>query len=176
MTKIQTLTTTPKILTSPSECKTPYMTTFGKKSCIIWLLLIENMTKNSFWWTNALHNNTTREYHVVMQIQNIINYNHVVTTNSNQMTWLHVTIYSHTQVTKYSEKQQGVEGQFKMRSQNSMGNALWGTKIVRYDHSHFVWSDWSDMTRLRTGNGVSHQCTLLMVLVINPSYFFVLYI
>jgi hypothetical protein len=40
--------------------------------------------------------NSAREDHVVMQIQNIINYNHVVITNSNQMTLLHMTIYSHT--------------------------------------------------------------------------------
>ena len=48
--------------------------------------------------------NTGRENHVVVQIQNIINYSHVVITTSNQMTRLHMTIYNHTQMTKYSEK------------------------------------------------------------------------
>ena len=60
-----------------------------------------------------------------------------------------------------------------MRSKNPMGNASWETKFVQYDRSHFVWSDWSDMTRLRTGNGVSHQWTLLLDLVRNPNHFFV---
>ena len=117
--------------------------------------------------------NSARENRVIMQIQNIITYSHVVITNSNQMTLLHMTIYSHTSITKYSEKRQGVEGRPKMKPQNPMGNVSWGTKTVRYDHSHFVWSDWSDMTKLRTRNGASHQWTLLPDLVRNPSHFFV---
>ena len=66
-----------------------------------------------------------------------------------------------------------VQGRPKTRSQNPMGNAPWGTKVVRYDHSHFVWSAWSDMTRLRTKNDASHQCTLLPISVISPSHLFV---
>jgi hypothetical protein len=38
--KIEMLTTRPKIMTSPSECKVPNMTHFNKQSCIIWLLLV----------------------------------------------------------------------------------------------------------------------------------------
>ena len=117
--------------------------------------------------------NNAKKDHVVMQIQNIINYSLVVMTNSNGMTLLHMTINGHTLMTTYSEKRRGVEGRPKMRSQNPIGNAPWGTKFVRYDHSHFVWNDWSDMTRLRTKNDASHQCTLLPVLVIKPSHFFV---
>ena len=56
-----------------------------------------------------------------MQIQNIITYSLVVIINSNQMTLLHMIIYSHTLITKYSEKRRGVERP-KTRSQN-----LWGT-------------------------------------------------
>ena len=76
-------------------------------------------------------------------------------------------------MTKHSEKRRKVQGRSKTRSKNPIGNAPWGTKIVRFDHSHFVWSDWFDMTRLRTKNGASHQCILLPILVINPSHFFV---
>ena len=74
--------------------------------------------------------NSAREDRVVIQIQNIITYSLVVITNSNQMTLLHMIIYSHTSITKYSEKGQGVEGRPKMRFQNPMENALWGTKTV----------------------------------------------
>lgn len=84
---------------------------------------------------------TGKQDHVVMQIQNIINYSLVVMTNSNGMTLLHMTINGHTLMTRYSEKRRGVEGRPKTRSQNLMGNALLGTKTVRYDCSHFVWSD-----------------------------------
>ena len=60
-----------------------------------------------------------------------------------------------------------------MRSQNPIGNGSLGTKPVRYDYSHFVWNDLSDMTRFRTRDGVSHLFTLLPDLVRNPSHFFV---
>ena len=56
-------------------------------------------------------------------------------------------------MTTYSKKGRGGEVRPKMRSQNPMENAPWGTKAVRYDRSYFVWSDWSDMTRLRTRTG-----------------------
>ena len=57
--------------------------------------------------------NSAREERVIMQIQNIIIYSLVVITNSNQMTLLHMTIYSHTSITKYNEKRRGVEGDSK---------------------------------------------------------------
>lgn len=72
----------------------------------------------------TLQINTGREDHVIVQIQNIINYSYVMITTSNQMTKLHMTIYSHTQVTKYSEKGRGVEGRSKTMSQNPMRTAL----------------------------------------------------
>ena len=115
--------------------------------------------------------NNAKEDHVVMQIQNIINYSLVVMTNSNGMTLLHMTINGHTLMTRYSEKLRGVEGRPKTRSQNPMGNAPLGTKTVRYDCSHFVWNDLSDMTMFRTRNGVSHLFILLPDLVRNPSHF-----
>lgn len=48
--------------------------------------------------------NNGSEDHVVMQIQNIINYSHIVITTSNQMIGVHMIIYSHTRMNKYNEK------------------------------------------------------------------------
>ena len=91
-----------------------------------------------------------------MQIQNIITYSLIVISNSNLMILLHINIYKHISITKYSEKQRDVKGRPKTRSQNPMQNVSWETKIVRYEHSHFIWSDWCDMMKLRIKNGASH--------------------
>ena len=44
-----------------------------------------------------------------------------------------MTKYSYTHTTKYSEKDEGFRGGPKRGPKTP-----WGTKIVRYDHSHFV--------------------------------------
>ena len=91
--------------------------------------------------------------------------------NYSQMIGLHMSRCSHICMSKYSGKWWRVKGQPKMRSQNLMGNVPSGTKFVWYERSHFVWSDWSDMTMLRTKNAASNQCTFLLILVINPNHF-----
>ena len=45
--KIEMLTTRPKIMTNPSECKAPKITNFNKQSCIIWLFFSHNITNSN---------------------------------------------------------------------------------------------------------------------------------
>lgn len=66
ITKIETLITTPKILTSPAEWKTPNVFIFKKKLCFIWLLLITIWLKviNTEWIIWQINIDTKN--HIVM--------------------------------------------------------------------------------------------------------------
>ena len=51
--------------------------------------------------------NIGRENYVVMQIQNIINYSHVVITTFNQMTWLHIVTHKWLNIVKNDKALRG---------------------------------------------------------------------